>query len=81
MIGTISLGGRDRRCKPRFPVDTKDEARTKLLNTGGVNPLLVPLRQETDRTGLELRKSLHCKALRISSAESIVTKRVALAEP
>jgi hypothetical protein len=39
-----------------------------------------PLREQTDRMGLELRKSLLCKALRISSAESIVTKRVALAE-
>ena len=47
---------------------------------GGVNSLFEPLREETDQTGLELRKSLHRKALRISSAESIVTKRVALAE-
>ena len=47
----------------------------------GVNSLFEPLREETDQTGLELRKSLHRKALRISSAESIVTKRVALAEP
>lgn len=46
-----------------------------------VNPMFVPLREETDRTGLELRKSLRCKALRISSAESIVTKRVAHGEP
>ena len=42
--------------------------------------MFVPLRTKTDRTGLELRKSLQCKALRISSAESIVTKRIALGE-
>ena len=42
--------------------------------------MFVPLRTKTDRTGLELRKSLQCKALRSSSAESIVTKRVALGE-
>jgi hypothetical protein len=47
----------------------------------GVNSKFVPLREKTDRTGLELRKSLQCKALRNSSAESIVTKRVALGEP
>ena len=47
---------------------------------GGVNSLFEPLREETDQTGLELRKSLHRKALRIASAESIVTKRVALAD-
>ena len=46
----------------------------------GVNPLFEPLRRETDQTGLELRKSFQGKALRILSAESIVTKRVALAE-
>lgn len=45
-----------------------------------VNSLFEPLREETDQAGLELRKSLHRKALRISSAESIVTKRVALGE-
>jgi hypothetical protein len=44
--------------------------------------MFVPLRirTKTDRTGLELRKSLQCKDLRSSSAESIVTKRVALGE-
>ena len=36
--------------------------------------------EKIDQAGLELRKSLQFKALRISSAESIVTKRVALAE-
>ena len=51
-----------------------------IWNRGGVNSLFEPLRVETDQTGLELRKSLHCKALRTSSAESIVTKRVALGE-
>jgi hypothetical protein len=49
-------------------------------NTPCVNPQFEPLRKKTDQTGLELRKSLRCKALRILSAESIVTKRVALAE-
>ena len=39
-----------------------------------------PLRRETDRAGLEIRKSFQVKGLRMSSAESIVTKRVALAE-
>jgi hypothetical protein len=39
-----------------------------------------PLRSETDQTGLELRKSFPGKGLRSSSAESIVTKRVALGE-
>jgi hypothetical protein len=43
--------------------------------------MFVPLRSETDQTGLELRKSFLGKALRILSAESIVTKRVALVEP
>ena len=52
-----------------------------MLDRVGVAPELVSLRHETDRMGLELRKSLLCKALRISSAESIVTKRVALGEP
>ncbi len=45
-----------------------------------VNPRFVPLREQTDRTGLEIRKSLQCNALRISTAESIVTKGVALGE-
>ncbi len=36
--------------------------------------------EKTDRTGLEIRKSFAAKGLRMSSAESIVTKRVALAE-
>jgi|688.fasta_scaffold188900_4 hypothetical protein len=48
---------------------------------GCVNLMFVPLRSETDQTGLELRKSFLGKALRILSAESIVTKRVALVEP
>ncbi len=39
-----------------------------------------PLRKQTDHTGLELRKFFRRKALRILSAESIVTKRVALGE-
>ncbi len=39
------------------------------------NSELEPLRTKQDRTGLELRKSLHGKALRILSAESVVTKR------
>jgi hypothetical protein len=43
-----------------------------------VNSMFVPLREKTDRMGLELRKSLCGKALRIFSTESIVTKRVAL---
>jgi hypothetical protein len=42
--------------------------------------LFEPLRRETDRAGLEIRKSFQVKGLRMSSAESIVTKRVALAE-
>jgi hypothetical protein len=46
----------------------------------GVNLLFEPLRRETDQTGLELRKSFQGKALRMSSAESIVTKRVAPVE-
>jgi hypothetical protein len=36
--------------------------------------------KKSDQTGLELRKSMWRLALRISSAESIVTKRVALGE-
>jgi hypothetical protein len=51
-----------------------------LTSRSGVNPLFEPLRRETDQTGLELRKSFQGKDLRILSAESIVTKRVALAE-
>jgi hypothetical protein len=46
-----------------------------------VNSKFEPLRTKTDRMGLGIRKSLRRKALRILSAESIVTKRVALAEP
>ena len=43
--------------------------------------MFVPLREKTDRTALELCKSLCGKVLRNSSTESIVTKRVALGEP
>lgn len=42
--------------------------------------MFAPLREETDRTGLEIRKPFLAKGLRISNAESIVTKRVALGE-
>jgi hypothetical protein len=62
-----------------FPVDVK----VNLGSTNaaeGVNSMFVPLREKIDRTGLELRKSIRCKALRNSSAEGIVTKRVALGE-
>jgi hypothetical protein len=51
-----------------------------LVIRGCVNLMFVPLCSETDQTGLEIRKSLQRKALRIPSAESIVTKRVTLAE-
>jgi hypothetical protein len=42
--------------------------------------MFVAIYSETDRTGLELRKSLRCKALRNFSAERIVTKKVELGE-
>jgi len=51
--------------RSRLPLDAKEHRR---------------YRRETDRAGLEIRKSFQVKGLRMSSAESIVTKRVALAE-
>jgi hypothetical protein len=48
--------------------------------SSGVNLMFVPLRSETYQTGLEIRKPFLVKGLRMSSAESIVTKRVALGE-
>jgi hypothetical protein len=48
---------------------------------GSVKSMFVSFSEDTDRTGLELCKSFSEKALRISSVESIVTKRVAVGEP
>lgn len=60
--------------------DVRPAGRSYHPKGGSVNSMFAPLREKTGQTGLEIHNSLHCKVLRISRAESIVTKRVAHGE-